>query len=90
MKTRRLDSLQGVSERTGLCRKIISMTYVRRGRFVRNSHQTQADLFSWRPMAVFNPLDHVARKLAARFGISLAHADTVARLAGLGETRAGQ
>jgi len=65
------------------------MSYVRRRRSARNSLSAQPDLFSWRPVAVFNPLDHVARKLAIRFGLSIAHAATVARLAGLGtETEA--
>ena len=60
------------------------MPNVRRRRSARNSLSAQPDLFSWRPVAVFNPLDHVAHKLAARFGLSLAHAATIARLSGLG------
>lgn len=50
----------------------------------RNYYRHQPDLFSWRPVPVFNPTAHAARKLAARFGLSLAHAVTVAHLAGLG------
>jgi hypothetical protein len=60
------------------------MSNVRRRRSACNSLGAQPDFFSWHPVAVFNPPDHVARKLAARFGLSLAHAATVARLSGLG------
>jgi hypothetical protein len=66
------------------------MPNVRRRRSARNSLTAQPDLFSWRPAVVFNPLDHVARKLAARFGLSLAHAATIARLSGLGGSEVRQ
>jgi hypothetical protein len=50
---------------------------------IRNQRSTEPDLFSWRP-AVVQPATRAARKLAARYGLSLAHASTIAKLAGLG------
>ena len=48
-------------------------------------HQTfktiEPDLFNWRP---FVAPDRVARRIADRFGVTLAHAITIARHAGLG------
>lgn len=43
----------------------------------------EPDLFSWRPVLV-QPATRAAHKLAARYGLSLAHASTIAKLAGLG------
>jgi hypothetical protein len=42
-----------------------------------------ADLFSWRP-TIRDAAPLAVRKLAGRFGISIAHAATVADLAGIG------
>jgi hypothetical protein len=41
-------------------------------------------LFDWRPSPVLNAQPFAARKLAKRYGITIAHAVIVARLAGLG------
>ncbi len=49
----------------------------------RNTSGAQPDLFSWRP-TIRNVAPFAVRKLAARFGISIAHAATVAALAGIG------
>lgn len=47
------------------------------------NRNTDPDLFSWRPVVlVITPV--AVRKLASRFGLSIAHAATVARLAGIG------
>ncbi len=46
-------------------------------------------LFDWRPTPVLNLAPIAARKLAQRYGITIAHAVVVARLAGLG-TEASQ
>jgi len=43
----------------------------------------QPDLFSWQPARVFNSTPIVVLKLARRFGLTIPHAITVARLAGL-------
>jgi len=59
------------------------MTNLRRRAPVRNTSSTQLDLFSWRPTSR-NIAPFAVRKLAARFGISTAHAATVAALAGIG------
>jgi hypothetical protein len=48
----------------------------------RNISPTQLDLFSWRPI-IRNASPLAVRKLAERFGISIAHAATVAALAGI-------
>lgn len=44
----------------------------------------QLDLFGWQPVTIFRPTAYATRKLAARHGITLLHAATVARLAGIG------
>ena len=49
----------------------------------RNKTSGHADLFSFRE-PILHSTNRAARKLAARYGISLAHASTIARLAGLG------
>lgn len=41
-------------------------------------------LFDWRPVPVLNTAPLAVRKLAERYGITIPHAATVARLAGLG------
>jgi hypothetical protein len=41
-------------------------------------------LFDWHASTVLNATPIAARKLAQRYGITIAHAVTVARLAGLG------
>ncbi len=60
-------------------------SYLVRRAPARNRHNDLPDLFSWRPVT-----SHPSRavlKLAARYGLTLAHAATVARLAGLGADR---
>lgn len=49
----------------------------------RNSLSYQLELFSWRAPVV-NASSRAAQKLARRYGLSLAHANTVAYLAGIG------
>ena len=49
----------------------------------RNTSGPQSDLFTWRP-TITHTAPLAVRKLAARYGLSLAHAATVAALAGLG------
>ena len=57
-------------------------TYLTRRAPARNRTDDLPDLFSWRP--VTSMPSRAVLKLAARYGLSLAHAATVARLAGLG------
>jgi hypothetical protein len=45
--------------------------------------KTHPDLFLWRP-TIRNAAPLAVRKLAARYGISITHATTVAALAGIG------
>jgi hypothetical protein len=59
------------------------MSNLRRRPSARNASWAQPDLFSWRP-TVCNAAPLAVRKLAARFGISTAHAATIAALAGIG------
>ena len=47
------------------------------------SHQLQLDLFAWRPTPSKND-NRAASIIARRFGLSSDHADTIARLAGIG------
>jgi hypothetical protein len=47
-------------------------------------------LFDWRPFPVLTAAPVVVRKLAERYGISIAHATIVARLAGLGGSEVRQ
>jgi hypothetical protein len=61
------------------------MTIVRKRAPSRNSRKaSQPDLFSWRPIPVLNTAPIAVRKLAQRYGITVPHAATVARLAGIG------
>lgn len=56
-----------------------------RGRLTaRKSPSSELDLFSWSPTILHTSPTRAARKLAARYGWSLAHASTIALLAGLG------
>jgi hypothetical protein len=50
----------------------------------------ETDLFSWRPVPVLNSAPLAVRKLAQRYGITVPHAITVARLAGLGGSEVRQ
>jgi hypothetical protein len=59
------------------------MTNLRRRASARNTSRAQLDLFSWRP-TIWNNAPFAVRKLSARYGISIAHATTVAALAGIG------
>jgi hypothetical protein len=59
------------------------MTNLRRRAPARNTSITQFDLFSWRP-ATYHAAPLAVLKLATRYGISIAHAATVANLAGIG------
>jgi hypothetical protein len=45
--------------------------------------QLQLDLFAWRPTPPWNE-NRAALLIAKRFGLSVEHATTVARLAGIG------
>jgi hypothetical protein len=62
---------------------ILNMTNLRRRALARNTSRAQLDLFSGRP-TIRNAAPFAVRKLAKRFGISIAHATTVAALAGIG------
>ena len=62
------------------------MPNVRRKAAARKPILTSADLFSPHPVLV-QAATRAARKLAARYGLSLAHASTIANLAGLGVNR---
>jgi hypothetical protein len=67
------------------------MTIVRKRAPARNSHRiSQPDLFSWCPFPVLTVAPVAVRKLAERYGISIAHATIVARLAGLGGSEVRQ
>lgn len=57
--------------------------YVAQRALVRNNPSNFPDLFSWRQPVMLAP-SRAAQKLALRYGISIAHAATVATLAGLG------
>lgn len=87
-KTRRLDSLAGISERTGLYRKILNMTNVRHRHRRINPSPQQPDLFSWSAPPVSQQTPRIVLKISRRFGLSLAHAGAVANLAGFHEVRA--
>jgi hypothetical protein len=64
------------------------MTYLSRRDTSRNISAAQPDLFSWRPLPS-SPTPRAVRKLAQKYGLTIAHATTVARLAGIGaETEA--
>jgi hypothetical protein len=45
--------------------------------------QLQLDLFAWRPTPPWND-NRAASLIARRFGLSVDHASTIARLAGIG------
>jgi hypothetical protein len=46
-------------------------------------HQLQLELFAWNPTPAFNH-DRATSIIAKRFGLSIEHASTIARLAGIG------
>ena len=60
-------------------------TYLTRRAPARNRSDDLPDLFSWRP--VTSQPSRAVLKLAARYGLSLDHAATVARLSGLASER---
>jgi hypothetical protein len=62
---------------------LLNMSNLRRRAPARNTSSAQFDLFSWRP-TIHDAAPFAVRKLAARFGMSIAHATTVAALAGIG------
>jgi hypothetical protein len=53
----------------------------------KNAIDFQSSALSPRLSAVVQPATRAALKLAARYGLSLAHASTIAALAGLGADR---
>jgi hypothetical protein len=57
-----------------------------RGQHRNASLHPQLELFSWRRTPPYNA-SRAALQLAKRFGLSVDHASTVARLAGIGGTR---
>jgi hypothetical protein len=50
------------------------------------SHRLQLDLFEWEPTPPWSD-NRAASIIAKRFGLSVEHATTVARLAGVGGSR---
>ena len=59
------------------------MPNIRRRPRARNKTIGHPDLFSFR-QPILHPTNRAARKLAARFGLSIAYANTIAQLAGIG------
>jgi hypothetical protein len=48
------------------------------------SRNYQLDLFDWSNRRELRRSNRVARRIAQRFGVTLIHAETIARLAGVG------
>lgn len=67
------------------------MTNIRKRPSRRNTLKaSQPDLFSWPPAPILHTAPIAARKLAARYGLTIPHAIIVARLAGLGGSEVGR